>query len=74
MEVRSWNLDFGHLYVAWGFRPAHWRYIHRKTQRRPAIESTYLTTEITEFAEDTEISVFYLRLSSAVSAISALKI
>ena len=48
--------------------------VYRKTQRFTVIDGYYLTTEITEITEDTEILMFYLRLISADSAISALKI
>jgi len=46
---------------------------YRKTQKIPVIESRYLTTEITEGTEDTEISMFSLRLPSANLAISELR-
>jgi len=50
-----------------------WKCRHRKTKKIPFIEGLHLTTEITESTEDTEISMFFLRPSSAKSALSALK-
>jgi len=48
--------------------------VYRKIQRFTVIDGYYLTTEIIEVTEDTEILMFYLRLISADSAISVLKI
>jgi len=46
---------------------------YRKTQRFPVIEGRYLTTEITEGAENTEISTFSLRPSSALKKTLSIK-